>query len=78
MLSMMLLQERLYLNKLAPGRRNIQVFTLALESNPEIEESSLWLAAALAHAGRIDDASWQLEQIRVSGRDLSLELSLNG
>ena len=51
----------------------IENFTLALDSNPEIEESRLWLAAALAHVGRVDDASWQLEQIRMAGSDLSLE-----
>lgn len=50
----------------------IKNFTLALESNPDIEESRLWLAAALAHAGRTDDAGWQLEQIRMAGSDLSL------
>ena len=51
----------------------IENFTLALESNPEIVESRLWLAAALAHSGRRDDASWQLEQIQATGSKLSLE-----
>ena len=51
----------------------IDNFTAALESNPEIVESRLWLAASLAHSGRLDDASWQLEQIRAAGSDLSLE-----
>jgi tetratricopeptide (TPR) repeat protein len=51
----------------------IDNFTAALESNPEIVESRLWLAAALAHSGRLDDASWQLEQIRAAGSDLSLK-----
>ncbi len=50
----------------------IDNFRFALEANPESEESRLWLAAAYAHIGELDEASWQLEQIRMSGRDLSL------
>jgi TolB-like protein/DNA-binding winged helix-turn-helix (wHTH) protein len=48
-------------------------FNFALQTNPESEESRLWLAAAYAHIGEIGEASWQLEQIRISGRDLSLQ-----
>ncbi len=51
----------------------IDNFMLALHSNPEIEESRLWLAAALAQNGNIDEASWQLEHIRISGGNLSLK-----
>jgi TolB-like protein/DNA-binding winged helix-turn-helix (wHTH) protein/Tfp pilus assembly protein PilF len=51
----------------------IENFTYALEVNPEIEEARIWLAAAYANIGDIDEASWQLEQIRMSGRDLSLQ-----
>jgi len=51
----------------------IENFTLALDGNPTIEESRMWLAAALAHNGQVDDAEWQLEQIRVGGTDLSLK-----
>ncbi|MEN8133610.1 MAG: tetratricopeptide repeat protein, partial [Pseudomonadota bacterium] len=49
----------------------IENFRFALEANPESEEPRLWLAAAYAHSGDIDEARWQLEQIRFSGRDLS-------
>jgi adenylate cyclase len=48
-------------------------FSFALQTNPESEESRLWLAAAYAHVGETEEASWQLEQIRISGRELSLE-----
>ncbi len=48
-------------------------FNFALQTNPENEESRLWLAAAYAHVGEIEEAAWQLEQIRISGRDLSLQ-----
>ncbi len=48
-------------------------FTHALEVNPESEESRIWLAAAYANIGDIDEASWQLEQIRMSGDNLSLQ-----
>jgi TolB-like protein/DNA-binding winged helix-turn-helix (wHTH) protein/Tfp pilus assembly protein PilF len=51
----------------------IENFNLALQTNPESEEPRLWLAAAHAHAGDLEEAGWQLEQIRISGRDLSLE-----
>lgn len=48
-------------------------FNFALQTNPESEESRLWLAAAYAHVGEIEEAAWQLEQIRISGSDLSLQ-----
>jgi TolB-like protein/DNA-binding winged helix-turn-helix (wHTH) protein/Tfp pilus assembly protein PilF len=48
-------------------------FNFALQTNPESEESRLWLAAAYAHVGETEEAAWQLEQIRISGRELSLE-----
>ena len=51
----------------------IENFTYALDVNPEIEESRIWLAAAYANVGDLDEASWQLEQVRMSGRDLSLQ-----
>jgi TolB-like protein/DNA-binding winged helix-turn-helix (wHTH) protein/Flp pilus assembly protein TadD len=51
----------------------IENFSHALDVNPEIEEARIWLAAAYANIGDIDEASWQLEQIRMSGRDLSLQ-----
>jgi TolB-like protein/DNA-binding winged helix-turn-helix (wHTH) protein/Flp pilus assembly protein TadD len=51
----------------------IENFRLALEANPESEEPRLWLAAALAHTGDLDEANWQLEQIEFSGSKLSLD-----
>jgi TolB-like protein/DNA-binding winged helix-turn-helix (wHTH) protein/Flp pilus assembly protein TadD len=48
-------------------------FNFALQTNPENEESRLWLAAAYAHVGEVEEAAWQLEQIRISGSDLSLQ-----
>ena len=51
----------------------IEYFTEALNMNPEIEESRIWLAAAYANIGDIDEANWQLEQVRINGRELSLQ-----
>jgi TolB-like protein/DNA-binding winged helix-turn-helix (wHTH) protein/Flp pilus assembly protein TadD len=54
-------------------KKAIENFSQALDVNPEIEESRIWLAAAYANIGDIDEASWQLEQIRMSGGNLSLQ-----
>jgi adenylate cyclase len=51
----------------------IESFTEALEMNPDIEESRIWLAAAYANIGDIEEAHWQLEQLKVNGRDISLK-----
>jgi len=51
----------------------IDNFTEALEMNPDIEESRIWLAAAYGNIGDIEEAHWQLEQLKVNGRDLSLK-----
>jgi adenylate cyclase len=51
----------------------IENFSEALEANPESEEARIWLAAAYANIGDIDEASWQLEQVRMSGSNLSLQ-----
>lgn len=51
----------------------IENFTKALEMNPDIEESRIWLAAAYANAGDIEEAQWQLEQLKMNGRQLSLK-----
>lgn len=50
----------------------IHDFELALSRNPEAQEARLWLAAAYAHTGQIDDASWQLEHIRHDGISFTL------
>ena len=51
----------------------IQSFLQALERNPEAYEPRLWLAAAFAHVGRIDDAGWQLDNIRHMSPEISVE-----
>ncbi len=51
----------------------IENFNHALEMNPEIEEARIWLAAAYANVGNIDEASWQLEQLKLIGREISLQ-----
>jgi len=51
----------------------IDNFTEALEMNPDIEESRIWLAAAYGNIDDIEEAHWQLEQLKVNGRDLSLK-----
>ena len=54
-------------------KKAIENFSHALDVNPESEESRIWLAAAYANTGDIDEASWQLEQIRMNGGNLSLQ-----
>ena len=44
-----------------------------LEKNPAAPEARLWMAAARGHVGRIEDAKWELDQVRVTGANLSLE-----
>lgn len=51
----------------------IENFNHALEMNPEIEESRIWLAAAYANVGNLEEASWQLEQLKLIGREISLQ-----
>jgi adenylate cyclase len=51
----------------------IENFTEALEMNPDSEECRIWLVAAYANIGDIDEARWQLEQLKVNGQDLSLK-----
>jgi TolB-like protein/Flp pilus assembly protein TadD len=51
----------------------IKNFKLALDINPEIEESRIWLASAYANVGDIEEAGWQLEQLELSGRKVSLQ-----
>lgn len=45
----------------------------ALERNPDAQEARLWLAATYAYLNKLDDASWELEQIRNSGVELTAE-----
>jgi TolB-like protein/DNA-binding winged helix-turn-helix (wHTH) protein/Flp pilus assembly protein TadD len=50
----------------------IRQFEHALERNPEAQEPRLWLMASYAHLDRKDDASWQLEQIRLDDPDITI------
>ena len=44
-----------------------------IESNPAAERAHLWLAAAYAQVGRVDDAEWEMEQIQAANPDVSLK-----
>lgn len=44
-------------------KRAIEDFKFALDSNPEVQEARLWLAASYAYAGKIYDAQWEVEQL---------------
>ncbi len=48
------------------------LFTSALDRNPTAQEVRLWLTATYANMGRIEDASWELEQIRIGGGELTV------
>jgi TolB-like protein/DNA-binding winged helix-turn-helix (wHTH) protein/Tfp pilus assembly protein PilF len=43
-----------------------------IATNPASERLHLWLAASYAQAGRIDDAQWEAEQIRVLNPEFNL------
>ena len=45
----------------------------ALESNPASERIHVWLAAALARAGAMDDARWEATQVRILNSEFSLQ-----
>ena len=51
----------------------IEYLNLALQRNPEAQEARLWLAAAYAHKGQIEEANWQLEHIRQAEIELTLD-----
>lgn len=51
----------------------IKNFEEVLRRNPEVQETKLWLAATYAHVGKIDDAKWEIEQIRIVDPTLSIE-----
>ncbi|MFQ6021537.1 MAG: adenylate/guanylate cyclase domain-containing protein [Acidiferrobacterales bacterium] len=50
----------------------IDAFERALERNPVAQRPRMWLAASYAHAGRIDDAEWEVEQLVTLAPDFSL------
>lgn len=45
----------------------------ALEANPAAQEARLWLAATYSYLNKPDEASWELEQIRNAGVELTAE-----
>ena len=67
-----LIRGEIYFN-LHEYENAIRDFADVLEKNPEAQEARLWMAAALGHVGRIEDAKWELDQVRVTGASLSLE-----
>ncbi|MEO3431402.1 winged helix-turn-helix domain-containing protein [Pelagibius sp. CAU 1746] len=50
----------------------IEAFLAGIESNPSSERLHIWLAAAYAQAGRMDDAGWEAEQVHILNPDFSL------
>lgn len=50
----------------------IEALEKGVESNPASERLHLWLAAALAHAGRLDDAQWEAEQVHALNPEFAL------
>jgi adenylate cyclase len=51
----------------------IDAFNLGLSSYPASERMRVWLAAALAQSGNIEDAKWEGEQIMADDPDFSIE-----
>jgi len=51
----------------------IDAFSSGLDSNPSSERLRVWLAAAYAKAGRLDDARWEAEQVLTLNPAFSIE-----
>lgn len=51
----------------------VDAFNNGLKSNPGSERMHLWLAAAYAQMGRLDDANWEAQQVMVLDPDFSIE-----
>ena len=51
----------------------ITAFQDGLKSNPSSERLHIWLAATYAQTGQLEDAKWQIEQVKLVNPDLSLE-----
>ncbi|MDH5354542.1 MAG: winged helix-turn-helix domain-containing protein [Gammaproteobacteria bacterium] len=51
----------------------IKQFEAALNRNPEAQEARLWMTSTYAHLGRIDDANWELEQIKINDPSVSID-----
>jgi len=50
----------------------IAAFKQGLATNPASERLRVWLAAAYAQAGSIEQARWEMEQVRMGNPDVSL------
>lgn len=55
----------------------IDAFNSGLESNPASERLHVWLAASYAQAGRMDDAEWEVEQVRTLNPEFSVSALLD-
>ena len=53
-------------------REAIDAFKHGLMTNPASERLRVWLAAAYAQAGDIDQARWEMEQARIANPDISV------
>ena len=53
----------------------VESFEKAVERNPNVIWPHHYLAAAYGQAGRIDDAEWELEELRALGYEMSLSRS---
>jgi adenylate cyclase len=51
----------------------IDAFNIGLSSYPASERMRVWLAAALAQSGNIEDAKWESEQIKADDPDFSIK-----
>jgi TolA-binding protein len=54
-------------------KKAIDAFNLGLSSYPSSERMRVWLAAALAQSGNIEDAQWEGEQIMADNPDFSIQ-----
>lgn len=54
-------------------KKAIEDFNFALDSNPEVQEARLWLAAAYVYSGNVEDAKWQIDELL--GLDSKLTLA---
>jgi adenylate cyclase len=50
----------------------IEAYERGLQSNPNSERLRVWLAAAYAQAGRVEDATWEAEQVLAVNPDFSV------
>ncbi|VAW53591.1 Adenylate cyclase [hydrothermal vent metagenome] len=51
----------------------IDVFEKVLERNPEHVEARRWLVATLVSDGQLEEASWQVEMLEMSGAGISIQ-----